>query len=74
MHWQVLRHKPRDLNPLHWLTIAQRLRHAASDLRNAAANLAALGSFRTRGAALHLAEHCEEAITEAERIAKRLGA
>jgi hypothetical protein len=72
-HWQALRRKPRDLNPVHWIALAYRLQLVVRDLRQAATGLGAVGSYRTRGSVILLADYCEEAKSEAERIARRLG-
>jgi len=69
-----MRRQPRDLNPLYWLVTAQRLRHAIDDLDRAAENLRLLGSTVHRGEVHRVERDCRAALTEAERIARRLGA
>lgn len=70
----ILKRKPRDLNPLTWLAIAERLRYAVDGLEHAITHMRALGSHRTTAQALLLRDKCKDALSEAERVAKRLGA
>jgi hypothetical protein len=70
----ILKRKPRDLNPLHWIVTAQRLRHAIDDLDRAQENLRLLGSIEHRGRVHRVQRECRAALQEAERIARRLGA
>lgn len=65
--------QPRDLNPIHWLAIGQRLRYIVDDLDRAVAHLHALGSRRTTGQVVMLRDKCKDALSEAEKIAHRLG-
>jgi len=70
----MIRRKPRNLNPLYWLVTAQRLRHAIGDLDRAQENLRLLGSVLHRVQVNRVERDCRAALTEAERIARRLGA